>query len=67
MSVGSRTAIPASIRWLRALRRLKREPEPASPFVFTGERGSPLARDGMAKLVVRAGVEAGFTLRHARG
>ena len=27
---------------IRALRRLKREQNPPSPFVFTGERGSPL-------------------------
>src|SRR4029450_9457008 len=28
---------------LRALRRLQREQEPKSPFVFTSERGAPLA------------------------
>jgi type 1 fimbriae regulatory protein FimB/type 1 fimbriae regulatory protein FimE len=52
-------AHPLSGRELRALRRLKRKQEPASPFVFTSERGSPFTRDGIVKLVARAGVEAG--------
>lgn len=54
------------------MRRLKREQAPASPFVFTSERGSPFTRDGIAKLVARAGIQAGFDyavhphqLRHA--
>jgi len=53
---------------------LKREQESASPFVFTSERGSPFTRDGIAKRVARAGVEARFDhavhahmLRHACG
>ena len=36
---------------LRALRRLQREQEPRSPFVFTSERGSPFSTAGFAKLV----------------
>ena len=59
---------------LRALRRLQREQEPKSPFVFTSERGSPLTTAGFARMVERAGVEAelGFKahphmLRHACG
>jgi integrase len=59
---------------LRMLRRLHREQEPRSPFVFTSERGSPFTTAGFARLVERAGVEAGFTfkahphmLRHACG
>jgi type 1 fimbriae regulatory protein FimB/type 1 fimbriae regulatory protein FimE len=59
---------------LRALRRLQREQEPKSPFVFTSERGSPFATAGFARMVERAGVEArlGFKahphmLRHACG
>jgi type 1 fimbriae regulatory protein FimB/type 1 fimbriae regulatory protein FimE len=71
---GDPSVHPLSGRELRALRRLKREQEPASPFVFTSERGSPFTRDGIAKLVTRAGVEAGFDhavhahmLRHACG
>ena len=59
---------------LRALRRLQREQEPKSPFVFTSERGTPFTTAGFARMVERAGVEAklGFkahphTLRHACG
>jgi type 1 fimbriae regulatory protein FimB/type 1 fimbriae regulatory protein FimE len=59
---------------LRTLRRLQREQEPKSPFVFTSERGSPFATAGFARMVERAGVEArlGFKahphmLRHACG
>jgi len=59
---------------LRALRRLQREQEPKSPFVFTSERGSPFTTAGFAKMVKRAGVEValGFQshphmLRHACG
>jgi type 1 fimbriae regulatory protein FimB/type 1 fimbriae regulatory protein FimE len=59
---------------LRALRRLQREQEPKSPFVFTSERGAPFTTAGFARMVERAGVEAklGFKahshmLRHACG
>ena len=59
---------------LRWLRRLQREQEPKSPFVFTSERGSPFTTAGFARMVERAGVEAGFgfkvhphMLRHACG
>ena len=59
---------------LRALRRLKRKQTPASPFVFTSERGAPFTTGGFARLVERAGVGAklGFKahphmLRHACG
>jgi type 1 fimbriae regulatory protein FimB/type 1 fimbriae regulatory protein FimE len=59
---------------LRALRRLKREQEPKSPFVFTSERGAPFTTAGFARMVERAGIEArlGFNvhpqmLRHACG
>jgi len=58
---------------LRALRRLQRE-APQSEFVFVSERGAPFATAGFAKLIERAGAEAGFTfkvhahmLRHACG
>src|SRR6516164_8276979 len=43
---------------LRALRRLQREQEPKSPFVFTSERGAPFTTAGFARMVERAGVEA---------
>jgi integrase len=59
---------------LRALRRLQREQEPRSPFVFTSERGAPFSTAGFARMVERAGAEAklGFKghphmLRHACG
>lgn len=59
---------------LRALRRLQREQEPKSPFVFTSERGAPFSTAGFARLVERAGDTAklGFKahphmLRHACG
>ena len=38
---------------LRALRKLQREQEPKSPFVFTSERGSPFTTAGFARMVER--------------
>src|SRR5215475_8978195 len=35
---------------LRALRRLQREQQPKSPFVFTSERGTPFATAGFARI-----------------
>jgi type 1 fimbriae regulatory protein FimB/type 1 fimbriae regulatory protein FimE len=65
---------PLSGRELRALRRLKREQEPASPFIFTSERGAPFSPAGFRKMIARLGVTAGFDfpvhphmLRHACG
>jgi integrase len=59
---------------LRALRRLQREQDPKSPFVFTSERGSPFTTAGFARLVERAGLAAKLSfkahphmLRHACG
>jgi integrase len=59
---------------LRALRRLQREQEPKSPFIFTSERGSPFTTAGFARMVERAGVQAKLAfkahphmLRHACG
>ncbi len=59
---------------LRALRRLQREQEPKSPFVFTSERGAPFSMAGFARMVERAGREAKLAfkahphmLRHACG
>jgi site-specific recombinase XerD len=59
---------------LRALRRLQREQEPKSPFVFTSERGAPFATAGFARMVERAGTVAKLQfkahphmLRHACG
>jgi type 1 fimbriae regulatory protein FimB/type 1 fimbriae regulatory protein FimE len=59
---------------LRALRRLQREQEPRSPFVFTSERGAPFTTAGFARMIERAGEAAGLgfkahphMLRHATG
>jgi type 1 fimbriae regulatory protein FimB/type 1 fimbriae regulatory protein FimE len=59
---------------LRMLRRLQREQEPKSPFVFTSERGSPFTTAGFARMVERAGEQARLAfkahphmLRHACG
>jgi type 1 fimbriae regulatory protein FimB/type 1 fimbriae regulatory protein FimE len=43
---GSSSVHPLSGVELRALRRLKRDQEPPSPFVFTSERGSPFTTAG---------------------
>jgi integrase len=40
---------------LRALRRLQREQEPRSPFVFTSARGAPFTTAGFARMIERAG------------
>ena len=65
---------PLSGRELRALRRLKRDQDPASPFIFTSERGAPFTTAGFRKMIARLGVAAGFgfpvhphMLRHACG
>ena len=70
----SESVHPLSGRELRALRRLKREQEPASPFIFTSERGAPFSPAGVRKMIARLGVAAGFDfpvhphmLRHACG
>ena len=59
---------------LRALRRLQREQEPKSPFVFTSERGALFTPAGFARMVERGGEAAGLgfkahphMLRHACG
>jgi integrase len=59
---------------LRALRKLQREQDPKSPFVFTSERGAPFTPAGFARMIERAGEAAklGFKahphmLRHACG
>lgn len=70
---GSASTHPIEGDELRLLRRLQRE-YPDSPFVFTTERGGPLTRSTVAKLLARAGQEAGLTfpvhphmLRHGTG
>jgi integrase len=45
---------------LRSLRKLKREQKPASPFLFTSERGSPLSAAAFRKMLARLGKAAGI-------
>ncbi|MFK4616728.1 tyrosine-type recombinase/integrase [Bradyrhizobium diazoefficiens] len=59
---------------LRALRKLQREQETKSPFVFTSERGSPFTTAGFARMIERTGAAAKLPfkahphmLRHACG
>jgi len=59
---------------LRALRRLKRERRPGSPFVFMTERGGPMTDRAFRLLLSRAGEQAELPfpvhphmLRHAAG
>ena len=65
---------PLTGKELRALRRLQRDQELKSPFVFTSERGTPFTKRGFQAMVERADKAAGFDmkihphmLRHACG
>ena len=71
---GSPATHPLTGKELRALRRLQREQDTKSPFVFTSERGAPFSRRGFQAMVERAGKATGFDmkihphmLRHACG
>jgi len=72
---GSTDAVhPLSGRELRALRRLRRDQDPESPYIFTSERGSPFSPAGFRKTIARLGVAAKIDfpvhphmLRHACG
>ena len=48
----------------RALRELKRGQEPQSAFVFVSERGGPMTRSNVAKMITRAGADAGIANPH---
>ena len=50
-------------RELRALRRLQREQESKSPFVFVSERGTPFSTRGFQAMVERAAKLAGFDMK----
>jgi type 1 fimbriae regulatory protein FimB/type 1 fimbriae regulatory protein FimE len=59
---------------LRALRRLKREQAPPSPYIFTTERRTPMTPAGFRKLLSRIGAAAELPfpihphmLRHSGG
>ena len=48
---------------MRALWKLQREQDPASPFVCTSECGSPFTTTGFARMVERAGEAAGLDFK----
>src|SRR5262245_65090124 len=60
---GTPATHPLTGRELRALRRLRREQEPKSPFVFVSERGDPFSIRGFQATVERAGAPAGFGMK----
>ena len=71
---GTPSTHPLTGRELRALRRLHRETDGKSPFLFVSERGSPMTTSNFQKLVSRACEAAGLKikahphmLRHACG
>jgi type 1 fimbriae regulatory protein FimB/type 1 fimbriae regulatory protein FimE len=71
---GTPATHPLTGRELRALRRLHREAEGKSPFLFVSERGSPMTVSNFQKLIGRACEAAGLKikahphmLRHACG
>ena len=70
---GTPATHPLTGKELRALRRLRREHQPSSPFVFVSERGAPLTTRGWRALISRLGHRAGLgevsthQLRHACG
>jgi len=51
---GTPSTHPLTGRELRALRRLHRETENKSPFLFLSERGSPMTVSNFQKLISRA-------------
>ena len=71
---GTPSTHPLTGRELRALRRLHREAEGRSPFLFVSEHGSPMTVSNFQKLINRACEAAGLKikahphmLRHACG
>jgi type 1 fimbriae regulatory protein FimB/type 1 fimbriae regulatory protein FimE len=72
---GGETAVhPIGGKEMRALRRLQRQADTKSVFVFNSERGAPLGVAGYQRMVARAGKAAKFPslihshmLRHSTG
>ena len=72
---GTPSTHPITGNELRMLRRLQREQEPKSPFVFVSERSAPFSTAGFARLLGRLAVRARLEmqrvhphmLRHATG
>ena len=49
---------------LRALRELRRRQKPQSAFLFTSERGGPMTRSNVAKMIAAAADRAGLPHMH---
>ncbi len=71
---GTEATHPIRGNEMRALRRLQREQDPKSSFVFTSERNAPFTTAGFARMVRRSGEAVGLgfkahphMLRHACG
>jgi integrase len=71
---GTPSVHPLTGNEMRALRRLQREQEPRSQWIFTSERGTPFTTVAVQKFIGRLGVKAGIQfpvhphmLRHACG
>ena len=60
---GTPSTHPLTGRELRALRRLHREAEGKSSFLFVSERGSPMTVSNFQKLISRAGEAAGLEIK----
>jgi hypothetical protein len=60
---GSPATHPLTGKELRALRRLHREQDTKSPFVFTSEGGTPFTKRGFQAMVERAGKATGFDMK----
>ena len=60
---GTPATHPLTGRELRALRRLRREQESKSPFVFVSERSAPFSNRGFQTMVERAARAAGFDMK----
>jgi type 1 fimbriae regulatory protein FimB/type 1 fimbriae regulatory protein FimE len=63
VKAGTPATHPLTGRELRDLRRLQREQDPKSPFVFVSERGTPFSNRGFQAMIERAGVEAKLALK----
>jgi integrase len=71
---GSPATHPLTGKELRALRRLQRETQGKSPFVFVTERGGPMTRNNFQRMIYKTASLAGLEiaahphmLRHACG
>ena len=60
---GTPSVHPLSGSELRALRRLRRDSDDASPFVFVSERDAPFTTAGFARMMERAAKAAGLKLK----